>query len=71
MTPQTGRQIALQRLLKAARLSTAADIDRASLFLERAKRVRDGNRVNRSESRESQATASRRRAAKEDSPLTW
>ena len=71
MTPLSGRQIAMQRLLKAAKLSTAADIDRASLFLERAREVRRGNRVNRNESKESQANASKRKAAKLDQPLTW
>ena len=71
MTPLSGRQIAMQRLLTAAKLSTAADIDRASLFLERAREVRRGNRVNRGESRESQAGASKRKAAKLDQPLTW
>jgi len=71
MTPLTGKQIALQRLLKAAKLSTAADVDRASLFLERAREVRRGNRVNRNESKESQANAARRKAAKLDQPLTW
>ena len=71
MTPLTGKQIALQRLLKAAKLSTAADVDRASLFLERAREVRRGNRVNRSESRESQSQGAKRKAAKLDQPLTW
>jgi len=61
----------MARLLKAAKLSTAADIDRASLFLERAREVRRGNRVNRNESKESQANASKRKAAKLDQPLTW
>lgn len=71
MTPLSGRQIAMQRLLKAAKLSSAADIHRASLFLERAREVRRGNRVNRNESKESQANASKRKAAKLDQPLTW
>jgi hypothetical protein len=71
MTPLSGRQIAMQRLLKAAKLSTAADIDRASLFLERAKEVRRGNRANRNEFRESQSQGAKRKAAKLDQPLTW
>ena len=71
MTPLSGRQIAMQRLLKAAKLSTAADIDRASLFLERARDVRHGNRVNRGESRKSQSQGAKRKAAKLDQPLTW
>ena len=71
MTPLTGKQIALQKLLTIAKLSTAADVDRASLFLQRAREVRSGNRANRNESRESQANASKRKAAKLDQPLTW
>ena len=71
MTPLTGKQIALQKLLTIAKLSTAADVDRASLFLQRAREIRRGNRVNRNESKESQANASKRKAAKLDQPLTW
>ena len=71
MTQQTGRQISMQRLLEACKFSMVSDIDRASLFLERAREVRQGNRRNRNESRVSQATASRRKAAKLDKPLGW
>lgn len=61
----------MSRLLEAAKFSTAADITRAALFLERARDVRAGNRQNRTESRASQATASKRKAAKQDNPLIW
>ena len=61
----------MQRLLEACRHSTAGDIQRAALFLERAQEVRRGNRGNRTASRQQQATASQRKAAKEDNPLTW
>ena len=61
----------MQRLLDAARISSAADIIRAAMFLEDAYQVRRGNRVNRNASRASQATASRRKAAEQDNPLTW
>ena len=71
MTPLTGKQIALQKLLTIAKLSTAADVDRASLFLQRARDVRHGNRVNRGESRKSQSQGAKRKAAKLDQPLTW
>lgn len=67
----TGRQLAMQRLLDAAKNSWVSDIDRASIFLERAREVRDGCRDSRNVSRRSQASASKRKAAKEDNPLTW
>ena len=61
----------MQRLLDACKTSKASDIHRAALFLERAEEVRRGNRGNRTASRKAQATASQRKAAKEDNPLTW
>ena len=61
----------MQRLLEVCRRSTVADIQRAAIFLERAEEVRAGNRGNRTASRKAQATASQRKAAKEDNPLTW
>ena len=71
MTPLTGKQIALQKLLTIAKLSTAADVDRASLFLQRAREIRQGNRRNRNVSRASQSQGAKRKAAKLDQPLTW
>ena len=41
-----------------------------ALFLERAQEVRAGNRGNRTESRRRQATASQRKAAQQDNPLS-
>lgn len=67
----TGRQLAMQRLLAAAAESWVSDIDRAALFLERAREVREGCRESRNVSRKSQAGAAKRRAAKEDKPLGW
>ena len=61
----------MERLLTAAKLSKVSDIDRASLFLERARDVRRGCRSDRTASRESQATASKRRAAGQDNPMLW
>ena len=61
----------MQRLLEACKHSKAADIQRAAIFLERAEEVRRGNRGNRTESRQRQSTASKRKAAKQDNPLTW
>ena len=57
MRSQTGREIAMQRLLEAARLSTAGDIQRAAMFLERAREVRGGCRTQRGQARRAQATA--------------
>ena len=61
----------MERLLKAARVATAADIQRAAIDLERSREVREGNKRSRSASRVSQAGAAERRAAQQDSPLTW
>ena len=61
----------MERLLEACRHSKVADIQRAAMFLERAEEVRRGNRGNRTASRKAQATASKRKAAKEDNPLSW
>ena len=71
MTSRSGRQIAMERLLEACRHSKVADIQRAAIFLERAQEVRGGNRLNRTAARQQQATASKRKAAKEDNPLSW
>ena len=61
----------MRRLLEICKFSTVADIMRAAIFLEQAAEVRKGNRSNRTGSRQLQATASKRKAAKEDSPLSW
>ena len=68
---RSGRAIAMDRLLTAAKLSSAGDIQRAAMFLERAREIRRGCRQDRSESRASQASASRRRAAGQDNPMLW
>ena len=67
----TGRQIAMSRLLEICKRSKVSDIERAALFLERAEDVRKGNRSNRTASRKAQATASKRKAGQQDSPLSW
>ena len=67
----TGRQLAVKRLLEAASSSWVSDIDRAALFLERAREVREGCRQSRNVSRKSQAGGARKKAAKQDNPLTW
>ena len=57
MRAKTGREIAIERLLDAVRLSTAGDIMRAAMFLERAREVRGGCRTQRNHARRAQAVA--------------
>ena len=71
MRALTGRELATQRLLEAVKISTAGDIQRAAMFLERAHEVRAGCRGQRTQSRTSQDNASKRKAAQQDNPLTW
>ena len=47
--PKTGRQINLERLHQAIRTATTADLQRAAMFLEGARQVRSGSKVQRSE----------------------
>ena len=68
---QSGRQIAMQRLLEITKRSMVSDIERAAIFLERAEDVRKGNRSNRNVSKAKQATGSKRKAAKLDQPMGW
>ena len=55
--PKTGRQINLERLHQAIRTATTADLQRAAMFLEGARQVRSGSKVQRSSSRKAQANA--------------
>ena len=66
--PKTGRQINLERLHQAIRTATTADLQRAAMFLEGARQVRSGSKVQRSSSRKAQATAWRKNV---DDSLTW
>ncbi len=66
--PRTGRQIAMERLNKAIQTATTGDLQRAAMFLERAREVRAGCTKQRARSRRTQATAWRKKA---DSPLVW
>ncbi len=61
----------MQRLLEVCKSSKVSDIDRATLFLERAAEVRGGCREQRTESRTLQGNASKRKAEKLDQPLGW
>jgi len=55
--PRTGRQLIMARLTKAIQRSTTGDLQRAAMFLERAKEVRAGSRNQRTIARLFQATA--------------
>ena len=58
----------MQRLQKAIALSTTADLQRAAMFLERAREVRGGNRTQRTSARQAQATAWKKKV---DNSITW
>jgi hypothetical protein len=66
--PKSGRQLILERLHKIVSLSTTADLQRAAMFLERAKEVRNGSRNQRTNSRKAQATAWKKKV---DNSITW
>ncbi len=66
--PRTGRQINLERLHQAIRTATAADLQRAAMFLEGARQVRAGSKIQRSKSRTAQANAWKKDV---DDSLSW
>jgi len=66
--PRTGRQIAMERLNKAIQTAVTGDLQRAAMFLERAREVRAGCTKQRAQSRRAQTNAWRKKV---DSPATW
>jgi hypothetical protein len=66
--PRTGRQLILERLHKAIRLATTADLQRAAMFLEGAREVRSGSKRQRAYSRQQQSTAWQKNV---DDSITW
>jgi hypothetical protein len=66
--PKSGRQIILERLNRAIQLAMTADLERAALFLERAREVRRGCRTQRSNSRAAQSNAWKKKV---DDSITW
>ena len=66
--PKSGRQIILERLQKIITLSTTGDLQRAAMFLEGAREVRNGSKNQRSNSRRAQATAWKKKV---DNSITW
>ncbi len=68
MTPLTGRQIIMRYLQYEIARATTADLQRAAEFLEGARDIRKGCRVQRNESRESQAKGWRKHV---DDSIAW
>jgi len=66
--PRSGRQLIMDRLTKAISRSTTGDLQRAAMFLERAREVRAGSRNQRTNARQSQATAWKKKV---DHSITW
>ena len=66
--PQSGRQLIMDRLKRAISRSTTGDLQRAAMFLERAREVRAGSRNQRTIARQSQATAWKKKV---DNSITW
>jgi len=66
--PRSGRQIIMERLNKAIQLATTADLQRAAMFLEGARKVRQGSSRQRSNARSAQATAWKKKV---DDSITW
>ena len=58
----------MQSLIEEARISKLGDVQRAVLFLQRARQVRAGCRQQRTSSRQEQAVAWKKKV---DSPATW
>lgn len=65
---RSGRQLIMDRLMKAISLSTTADLQRAAMFLERAREVRAGCRTQRTASRSNQSNAWKKKV---DNSITW
>ena len=66
--PKSGRQIIMERLQKAIQLATTTGLQRAAMFLEGAREVRQGSRRQRTTARSAQATAWKKKV---DNSITW
>lgn len=66
--PKSGRQLMLDRLYEAVRSATTADIQRAAMLLEGAKKIRSGSSRQRSSARSAQATAWKKKV---DDSISW
>ena len=66
--PKSGRQMMLDRLYLAVRSATTADIQRAAMLLEGAKKIRAGSSRQRSSARSAQASAWKKKV---DDSISW
>ena len=66
--PKSGRQLIMERLNKAIQLATTADLQRAAMFLEGAREVRQGSRRQRTTARSAQTTAWEKKV---DNSIAW
>ncbi len=66
--PKSGRQLMLDRLYAAVRSAATADIQRAAMLLEGAKKIRTGSSRQRSSARSAQATAWKKKV---DDSILW
>lgn len=68
MVSRTGRQLVMERLQLAMRTATTADLQRAAMFLEFAKDVRQGCTKQRGNARRAQTWAWKKRV---DEDVRW
>ena len=66
--PLTGRQLVMERLKEAIRTATTGDLQRAAMFLEGAKKARDGRTNQRAQARRAQTTAWKKKV---DPSVMW
>ena len=66
--PKSGRQLMLDRLYAAVRSATTADIQRAAMLLEGAKKIRAGSSRQRSSARSAQANSWKKKV---DDSISW
>tara|TARA_R100000908_G_scaffold32744_1_gene14875 strand:+ start:375 stop:578 length:204 start_codon:yes stop_codon:yes gene_type:complete len=66
--PLTGRQLVMERLKEAIQTATTGDLQRAAMFLEGAKKVRDGCTNQRAQARRAQTTAWKKKV---DPSVMW
>jgi len=66
--PKSGRQMMLDRLYLAVRSATTADVQRAAMLLEGAKKIRAGSSRQRSSARSAQTTAWKKKV---DDSISW
>ena len=66
--PKSGRQLMLDRLYEAVRSAATADIQRAAMLLEGAKKIRTGSSRQRSSARSAHANSWKKKV---DDSISW